>query len=66
MKLFEYKCPECGNVFEEMVKSYDEEVKCPECGKPAEKNYSGKIYTSTGKGSGACTGNCATCGQRCH
>ena len=66
MKLFEYKCRTCGKVFEEMVKNYDDEVKCPVCGNVAEKNYSGTVYTQTGKQSGACSGNCATCSKSCH
>ena len=66
MKLFEYKCPKCGAIFEEMVKRYDDEVKCPICQAVAEKSYSGKIYTATGKDGGACTGNCSTCSQHCH
>lgn len=65
MKLFEYRCPKCGNTFEEMVKNYDDEVKCPACGAIASKSYSGRIFTSTGRQSGACAGNCSTCDHHC-
>lgn len=66
MRLFEYKCQKCGKIFEEMVKKYDDEVECPDCGGVAQKNYNGVVYTSTGKASGACSGNCATCSHSCH
>lgn len=65
MPFFEYKCKNCGNVFEEYVKKYDESVKCPKCGEGAEKNYSGSVYSATGKPTKKCTGNCKTCGG-CH
>ena len=62
MPIFEYKCRKCNRVFEEFVKKYDETVRCDICGEIAERNYSGKMYSSTGKNSPHCTGNCATCG----
>ena len=65
MPFFEYKCKKCGNVFEEYVKKYDERVKCPKCGEEAEKDYSGSVYSATGKPTKKCTGNCKTCGG-CH
>ncbi len=65
MPFFEYKCPECGKIFEEFVKKYDDQVNCPECGKKAAKIYSGNVYSSTGKTKINCTGNCKTCGG-CH
>lgn len=65
MAIFEYKCKSCGKIFEELVKKYDDEVVCPTCGKKAERNYSGKMYSSTGKAKGGCTGDCKTCGG-CH
>ena len=32
MPIFEYKCHECGQKFEELVRSSEEKVVCPECG----------------------------------
>ena len=61
MPLFEYKCPACGKQTEEFVKSFDRVVNCPVCGKPMERVYSGKIYSSTGKKSGGCSGDCKHC-----
>lgn len=65
MPFFEYKCAKCGKIFEEYVKKYDDEVKCPACGEKAAKNYSGSVFSSTGKKPNGCTGNCKTCGG-CH
>ena len=62
MPIFEYKCPVCGKIFEELVRSCDVQVECPECKVPAQRSYSGKIYTSLGKQGGGCSGNCSTCG----
>ncbi|QCX33257.1 zinc ribbon domain-containing protein [Caloramator sp. E03] len=31
MPLFNYKCLECGNIFEELVRTADEKVACPKC-----------------------------------
>ena len=48
MRLFEYKCPKCGKIFEEMVKNYNDEVKCPVCGKSLlqKKGRGAKVYCS--------------------
>jgi len=62
MPLFEYKCPACDKQIEEFVKSFDQVVNCPVCGRPMERVYSGKIYSSTGKKSCGCTGDCKHCG----
>lgn len=32
MPIYEYKCSECGNGFEELVFSRDETPPCPQCG----------------------------------
>lgn len=44
MPIFEYRCPDCGKVFDEWVPTWENEVKmkCPACGKEgAEKQVSG-------------------------
>jgi len=61
MPYLQYKCPSCGERFEELVAKYDDSVKCKKCGAVAERDYSGKIYTSTGKPAVKCSGNCKTC-----
>ncbi len=62
MPIFQYKCPNCGKKFEEIVKVYSDPVNCPGCGKTAERCYCGEMYSSTGKQTKKCSGNCKTCG----
>lgn len=33
MPIYEYKCEDCGSVFEELVYSTDKKIACPDCGK---------------------------------
>ena len=66
MPIFEFKCEKCGYVFDELVKSYKDGAICPRCRSNAERSYSGKMYSATGKASGGCSGNCSTCNSRCH
>lgn len=61
MPLLQYTCENCKKDFEELVKNFDEEVLCPDCGKIALRIYSGKMFSSTGKPSKKCSGNCKTC-----
>ncbi len=65
MPILQYKCPECGKEFEELVKKFDEEVKCPVCKAVAARCYSGKMFSATGAQQKHCSGNCKTCGG-CH
>lgn len=61
MPLLQYVCKNCKKSFEELVKNFDDEVKCPDCGKTAERSYCGQMFSSTGKQSRKCSGNCKTC-----
>ncbi len=61
MPILEYKCPHCGKKFEELVKRYDEEVTCPVCKHRAEREWSGEMYSSTGKPPKHCNGDCKHC-----
>lgn len=38
MPMYDYKCPSCGHVFEQIVTKYDPEAKapCPKCQAPAD------------------------------
>lgn len=65
MALLQYKCPQCGKQFEELVKKYDEPVSCPACKARAERDYTGNMYSATGTRSKHCSGDCKTCGG-CH
>lgn len=62
MPLLQYKCPDCGKEFEELVKSHTDPVVCPDCKAPCVRSYSGTVYSSTGKPVKKCSGNCKTCG----
>ena len=61
MPFLQYKCQKCGKTFDELVKSYLDEVKCPDCGEVAVRAYSGEMLSATGKPTKKCTGNCKTC-----
>ena len=62
MPILQYICKDCKKAFEELVKSHTQEVNCPSCGKPAERLYSGEMFSATGKAAKKCSGNCKTCG----
>lgn len=62
MPLLQYKCEQCGKRFDELVGSYKDEVKCPKCGGTTIRDYSGEMYSATGKTTKKCSGNCKTCG----
>ena len=61
MPFLQYKCPKCYKIFDELVKSYLDEVKCPDCGEVALRDYSGDMFSATGKPTKKCSGNCKTC-----
>ena len=61
MPLLQYKCVRCGKKFDELVRSYLDEVKCPDCGGETARDYSGEVFSATGKASKKCSGNCKTC-----
>jgi len=54
MPIYEYKCRECGNEFEELVFSRDELPPCSECGsRKVEKLMSACAVQTEGSGQGA-------------
>ncbi len=61
MPLLQYKCKVCGNKFEELVRSYVDPVVCPKCGGETTRDYSGEMFSATGKPTKKCSGNCKTC-----
>ena len=65
MPFLQYKCTKCGKKFDELVKSYLDEVKCPDCDGETVRDYAGDMYSATGKQSKKCSGNCKTC-SGCH
>lgn len=62
MPFLQYKCKNCKKRFDELVKSHLDKVLCPDCGSETERDYSGEMYSATGKSSKKCSGNCKTCG----
>ena len=61
MPFLQYKCPDCGKLFDEYVKVYTDEVFCPNCKQKAVRSYSGEMLSATGKPTKKCSGNCKTC-----
>ena len=44
MPIYEYKCTNCGHIFEELRSISDGEgATCPKCGAPAKKIFSGSV-----------------------
>ncbi len=51
MPIYEYECPECGEVFEEWLKEYDvDEAPCPKCGASAKRVISNTSFMLKGGG----------------
>jgi putative FmdB family regulatory protein len=77
MPIYEYLCPECDSIFEELrpLNQADRPAECPRCHQPARRKLStfacfstteGGISrsiagTSGGSCSGCSSGNCGTC-----
>lgn len=61
MPVLQYRCPNCGKQFEELVAKFDAPVSCPECGGKCERVWSGTVYSSTGKPPKKCNGKCSEC-----
>lgn len=60
MPIYEYRCPKCGNVFEEWVKTFDspEAETCPKCGGSAVRIISNTSFKLEGGGwFASCYGN---------
>ncbi|MFO7821830.1 MAG: zinc ribbon domain-containing protein [Lentisphaeria bacterium] len=73
MPIYEYKCEECGHLFERLAKnSEDHPGKCPKCGRPKPVKQFSSFAPAMGGGggneacpsAGACpTGDCCSGGS---
>jgi len=64
MPIFEYMCKECGNNFEVLVKSGDDNISCPQCkGGEVSKLFSTFAYRTAGSGPSSGPG-CSTCSAK--
>lgn len=74
MPIFEFKCKNCGNEFEKLVRNSKSDISCPKCkSKDTEKQFSSFAVSGLSSGghshSGGCScgscsgGNCSSC---CH
>ncbi len=52
MPMYEYKCRDCGQEFEELVSSHDELPPCPECGKDKTEKLMSACAVKTAGSSG--------------
>ncbi len=75
MPIYEYRCKECGNEFEELILGKEENISCPKCKSSnisrllslCRSKVSGNEFsiggTSSGGGCSSCSGgNCSSCG----
>lgn len=63
MPIYEYKCPECGQHFEKLVMSSDEQVECTKCGcQKVDKQMSGFALGGGGIGEAVAASGCGSGG----
>jgi putative FmdB family regulatory protein len=72
MLLYDFRCDDCGRVFEELVESRDDEVRCPACASAsATRQLSGfsigrsdggtsRVTSDAARGGGCFGGACGT------
>ncbi|MGI6238379.1 MAG: FmdB family zinc ribbon protein [Christensenellales bacterium] len=62
MPIYEFKCPECGHVFEILLAiDKRDEAACEKCGAKVSRVYSGKCSFGASASGGGCSGGCASC-----
>lgn len=74
MPLYEYRCGDCGRLFERLVRTWNEAVECPACASErVEKQVSTFAFTGTdggrsggGMGMGGGGSCCGRGGCGCH
>ncbi len=67
MPIFDYKCRDCGEKFEQIVRSGDDAVECPGCGSAAvDRQFSGfAVGRSACRHEESCAQNHACCSDHC-
>ena len=63
MPMFDYRCRNCGNKFEELVftvSTPDSEITCPECQKNDSERLLSAPMVSTGGSSSSFSGGCSS------
>ncbi len=67
MPMYDYRCKNCDEIFEELVFSStapDEDVKCPKCGQNrSERLLSAPMIATGGSSNGASTSSSNGCGS---
>ena len=63
MPMYEYQCPKCDVVFEELVRNAKEKVSCPECGSAKVERLLSRVAFSVGGKFTSSTGSaeCSSC-----
>lgn len=67
MPMYDYRCKNCDEVFEELVFSSsvsDDEIKCPKCGEQkAERLLSAPMISTSGSSNDVSTSSSSGCGH---
>lgn len=59
MPLFNYKCLDCENSFEEFIRNSDEKVSCPKCkSERVQKKLPNRVGPSSASASGSSGSSC--------
>ncbi len=63
MPMYEFQCPKCNLVFEDLVKNAKEKVPCPDCGHKKVERLLSRVAFSVGGTFTASTGSseCGSC-----
>ena len=65
MPIYEYRCGECGEQFEKLVRmgDGDSDIACPRCGSKKARKSLSLFGVGAGKGSGSLAGSGGSCGS---
>ncbi len=62
MPIYEFRCPQCGTEFEELVLRMDteEQVRCPQCGQRGPEKKISRFASHRSGGSASSQASCTT------